>query len=208
MATIQLDNTPHGLATKEALETFQLEHPTGVFGIEAMPGSDPVQNVTVLGDLTRAGLIEQLGSNQYQLTQAGLSALTHIKGEGADASAAGPMVCITSWPYDEVEESRRKATELFERLEDRGGGLTATPFPFDGGHEVALIDAGNRWMVAVGGLPDKTGTLGKLDEWFDAHGGTEQPTSNEFYADPNGDLAEFAGSSWGRVVDTLTVASP
>lgn len=204
MATIQLDNTPHGLATKEALEHFQLEHPAGVFGIESMPGSDPVQNVTVLGDLTRAGLIEQLGSNQYQLTQAGKDTAAQIDAE----DAAGPMVCITSWPYDEVEESRRKAAELFERLRTELAKSTPTPFPFDGIHEVALIEAGDWWMVAVGGLPDKTGTLGKLDEWFDAQGGTEQPTANEFHADPAGDLAAFAGSKgWGRVVDTLTVAS-
>jgi hypothetical protein len=119
----------------------------------------------------------------------------------------GPMVCLTSWPYDDVQESRRKATDLFERLRP---ALTesqpAKAFPFDGPHDVALIDAGEWWMVAVSGLPDKSGTLGKLDEWFDAYGGTESPTANEFQSDDGGNLTAFATSrGMGSVVETLTL---
>lgn len=78
MATIQLENTPYGRATKEVLEHLQAHHSTGTFGYEAVP-EDPTRRVTILGDLTRGGLIEQ-HAGQFQLTQAGRDASAQIEG--------------------------------------------------------------------------------------------------------------------------------
>ena len=125
------------------------------------------------------------------------------------ARTAGPMVCLTSWPYDQVAESRRKAADLFARLKAAlaPSSPTAPGSPFGAAHEIALIDAGEWWMVAVSGLPDRSGTLAMLDDWFATTGGTEQPTSNEFHSDPAGDLRALVGSrGWGRVVEAFTTA--
>ena len=79
MATIQLEDTPYGRATKEALDHLQAQHSTGTFGYEAMPSSDPARNATILGDLTRGGLVET-EQGHFRLTQAGREASAQIEG--------------------------------------------------------------------------------------------------------------------------------
>ena len=80
MATIQLEDTPYGRATKEALDHLQAHNSTGTFGYEAMPSSDPVRNTTILGDLRRGGLVEEPEQGHFQLTQAGRDASAQIDG--------------------------------------------------------------------------------------------------------------------------------
>lgn len=125
-------------------------------------------------------------------------------------AGAGPMVLLTSWPYDEPLESGRKAKALFDQLRaaSSGDGVTSN-LPFGAAHEVALICAPSWWMVAVSGLPDKSGTLAEVDAWFERCGPKpEQPIAQEFQTDPEGDLvACVEGRFWGRVVDSFTAGA-
>jgi Mn-dependent DtxR family transcriptional regulator len=71
MATIQVSSDPYGRAIKKALEQLQAQPTTGTFGIQEMPSSDADLNSRILSDLNGAGLIEALGSDQFQLTHKG-----------------------------------------------------------------------------------------------------------------------------------------
>jgi hypothetical protein len=71
MATIQVSSDPYGRAIKGALDHLQAQDPRAVVSIQEMPSSDTDLNARILGDMKRAGLVEELGSGQFRLTQKG-----------------------------------------------------------------------------------------------------------------------------------------
>lgn len=121
---------------------------------------------------------------------------------------SGPMVLLTSWPYDDIADSQRKATALFTALRD-AAATDPSALPFRVAHELALIEARGWWMIAVGGLPDSSDTLDEAFRWYHTVPQFEQPVANEFHADEEGDLDScITSNGWGRVVECVTVGTP